>query len=72
MISFFFVFLLLVSLFAGLSEARCRYNVLAIQNSLTSSHDTLQVHCKSRNDDQGVHFVKCNDHAYMFGDDIFP
>ena len=71
--SFSFVFLVTIALFAELSEARCRKHVLTFQNSLASSHDTLQVHCKSGNDDIGVHFVKFNDPVYniRFGDNIF-
>ncbi|KAF8105037.1 hypothetical protein N665_0163s0010 [Sinapis alba] len=71
--SFSFVFLLVIALYAGLSEAWCRKNVLAFQNSLDSSHDTLQVHCKSGNDDLGIHFVKFSDHVYSirFRDNVF-
>ncbi|CDY60295.1 BnaC03g72870D [Brassica napus] len=57
----------------GLSEASCPKQVLAFQNSFASSHDTLQVHCKSGDDDLGVHFVKFGDPVYSirFGDNIF-
>lgn len=73
MSSFFFVFLLINALIAGLSESRCAKQVLAFQNSFASSHDTLQVHCKSKNDDLGVHFVKFSDPVYSikFGDNVF-
>ncbi|KAF8105915.1 hypothetical protein N665_0151s0008 [Sinapis alba] len=70
--SFFFVSLLVITLFAGLNEARCAKQLLAFQNSFASSHDTLQVHCKSGDNDLRVHFVKFSDPAYSirFGDDI--
>ncbi|CAF2125068.1 unnamed protein product [Brassica rapa] len=71
--SFFFVFLLIIALFAGLSEAGCPKQVLAFQNSLASSHDTLLVHCKSGDDDLGVQLVKFGDPVYniRFGDNVF-
>ena len=73
MSSFFFVFLLSIALFAGLSEAGCPKQVLAFQNGFATSHDILQVHCKSGDDDLGVHFVKYGDPVYSirFGDNVF-
>ncbi|CAN7008852.1 unnamed protein product [Brassica rapa subsp. trilocularis] len=57
----------------GLSEAGCPKQVLAFQNILASSNDILQVHCKSGDDDLGVHFVKYGDPVYSirFGDNVF-
>ncbi|CAN6874698.1 unnamed protein product [Brassica oleracea] len=68
-----FVFLLTVVLFVGLNEAVCHKNALAFENNLAKSHSTLQVHCKSRDNDIGVHLVKFNDPAYTFrfGDNVF-
>ncbi|CAN6808766.1 unnamed protein product [Brassica oleracea] len=73
MINFSFVFLLTIALFVGFHEAKCRKNTVSFQNKLAKSHSTLEVHCKSKDDDLGVHRVKFNGHAYKFrfGDDIF-
>lgn len=66
-----FLFLIFVSLF-GSSEAKCRKNTVAFQNNLFLSHSILKVHCKSRDDDLGEHFVKFQNPTYNFSfhDDI--
>ncbi|KAF8098236.1 hypothetical protein N665_0270s0008 [Sinapis alba] len=66
-----FVYLfVIVALYFGLNEAHpthnCRKNTLTFQNHLFSSHSILKVHCKSRNDDLGDHFVKFEGPAYNF------
>ncbi|KAF8104479.1 hypothetical protein N665_0172s0109 [Sinapis alba] len=68
-----FVFVLTIVLFVGLNEAVCHKNTLAFQNNLAQSHSTLEVHCKSRDNDLGVHLVKFNDPAYTvrFNDNVF-
>lgn len=48
------------------NEAKCHKNTVAFQNNLTLSHSTLKVHCKSRDDDLGDHFVRFQDVAYNF------
>ncbi|RID66511.1 hypothetical protein BRARA_D01644 [Brassica rapa] len=55
------------------NEAKCHKNTLVFQNSLTLSKSTLKVHCKSKDNDLGDHFVKFNDPAYNFSfhDDVF-
>lgn len=60
-------------MFVGLNKAVCRKNALEFQNNLAKSHSTLEVHCKSRDDDLGVHLVKFNDPAYTFrfADNVF-
>lgn len=67
-----FVFLLIIALFVGFSEAKCDKNVLAFENKLASSRGPLEVHCKSANDDLGVHLVNFNAPAYnfSFGDGV--
>lgn len=50
----------------GSNESKCRKNTVAFQNNLFQSHSILKVHCKSRDDDLGDHFVKFQDPAYNF------
>ncbi|KAL9290919.1 putative plant self-incompatibility S1 [Arabidopsis thaliana] len=38
-------------------EDKCHKNTVAFQNNLFQSHSILKVHCKSRSDDLGEHFV---------------
>lgn len=68
---FSILFFILVLSF-GSNESKCRKNTVAFQNNLFQSHSILKVHCKSRNDDLGEHFVKFQDPAYNFSfhDDI--
>lgn len=47
-------------------EDKCHKNTVAFQNNLFQSHSILKVHCKSRSDDLGEHFVKFQDTAYNF------
>ncbi|CDY37743.1 BnaA04g19250D [Brassica napus] len=48
------------------SEAKCHKNTVAFQNNLTLSKSVLKVHCKSRDDDLGDHFLRFQDAAYNF------
>ncbi|CAA7019037.1 unnamed protein product [Microthlaspi erraticum] len=54
-------------------EAKCHKNTLVFQNNLFQSHAVLKVHCKSRDDDLGDHFVNFQGPGYdfRFGDNIF-
>lgn len=59
----FFVF----ALCFGSSEAiTCHKNTLVFQNSLLHSQSTLDVHCKSKDNDLGDHSVKFKGPAYNF------
>ncbi|ESQ38574.1 hypothetical protein EUTSA_v10029361mg [Eutrema salsugineum] len=60
------IFLLIIILFVRSSEAKCGKNAVVFKNKLASSRSILEVHCKSKYDDLGVHFVKFNAHAYTF------
>ncbi|CAN6816751.1 unnamed protein product [Brassica oleracea var. botrytis] len=74
MINFSFVFLLTIALFVGFHEAKCRKNTVSFQNKLAKSHSTLEVHCKSKDDDLGVHRRRTGNiscYVFRFGDDIF-
>ncbi|KAF8113826.1 hypothetical protein N665_0045s0066 [Sinapis alba] len=57
---------LIVVLCFGSNEATCHKNTLAFQNGLTLSQSTLDVHCKSKDNDLGDHFVNFKDPAYNF------
>ncbi|KAF8113824.1 hypothetical protein N665_0045s0064 [Sinapis alba] len=58
---------LIFALCLGSNEAiMCNKNTLVFQNSLTRSQSTLDVHCKSKDNDLGDHFVKFKDPAYNF------
>ncbi|KAG7576731.1 Plant self-incompatibility S1 [Arabidopsis thaliana x Arabidopsis arenosa] len=62
---FSFLFFILVLCF-GSNQDKCHKNTVVFRNNLFVSHSTLKVHCKSRNDDLGEHFVKFQDPAYNF------
>ncbi|KAF8098235.1 hypothetical protein N665_0270s0007 [Sinapis alba] len=62
----FNILFLISSLCFGSNEAKCHKNTLVFQNSLTLSQSTLKVHCKSKDNDLGDHFVKFKDPAYNF------
>ncbi|KAF8113825.1 hypothetical protein N665_0045s0065 [Sinapis alba] len=63
---FFNISFLIFTLCFGSSEAICHKNTLVFQNSLTLSQSIIDVHCKSKDDDLGHHFVKFKDPAYNF------
>ncbi|WZZ73041.1 hypothetical protein YC2023_084411 [Brassica napus] len=69
----YYAFKQLLSFLEKKYVAVCHKNALAFENNLAKSHSTLQVHCKSRDNDIGVHLVKFNDPAYTFrfGDNVF-
>lgn len=58
--SFFIVF------YVGLNDGKCHKNTVVFQNNLTFSHSIIKVHCKSRSDDLGYHFLKFKDPTYNF------
>ncbi|KAF8092531.1 hypothetical protein N665_0412s0025 [Sinapis alba] len=59
-------FLIFTLCFGSSETITCHKNTLAFQNSLTHSESTLNVHCKSRDNDLGDHIVKFKDPAYNF------
>ncbi|KAL0897501.1 hypothetical protein Bca101_081462 [Brassica carinata] len=63
---------LIFALCFGSNVAKCHKNTLVFQNNLTLSQSTLKVHCKSKDNDLGDHFVKYKDPAYNFSfhDDV--
>ncbi|KAH0930233.1 hypothetical protein HID58_015960 [Brassica napus] len=48
------------------TTTECHKNTVAFQNNLTLSKSVLKVHCKSRDDDLGDHFLRFQDAAYNF------
>ncbi|ESQ51214.1 hypothetical protein EUTSA_v10017589mg [Eutrema salsugineum] len=60
-----FLFLIFVLCFES-NETKCHKNTVVFQNNLSLSQSTLKVHCKSRDDDLGDHFVKYKDNTYNF------
>lgn len=62
----FILLSLIIVLYVGSNEAKCHKNTVTFQNNLALSFSILKVHCKSRNDDLGYHFVKFKDVAYNF------
>ena len=59
-------FLIFALCFASSEITKCHKNTLVFQNSLTLTQNTLKVHCKSKDDDLGDHFVKFKDPPYNF------
>ncbi|CAN6803923.1 hypothetical protein Bca4012_033798 [Brassica carinata] len=63
---FIFLYLIIFSLHVELNEAECHKNTVDVQNNLTFSLSILKVHCQSRDDDLGEHFLRFQDVAYTF------
>ncbi|CAF1866470.1 hypothetical protein Bca4012_033800 [Brassica carinata] len=62
-----FIFLYLIfSLHVESNVEKCHKNMVAIQNNLTLSRSILKVHCVSKDDDLGDHFLRFQDVAYNF------
>ncbi|KAF8108804.1 hypothetical protein N665_0104s0119 [Sinapis alba] len=62
-----FIFLYLIfSLHVESNETACHKNTVAVQNNLSLTRSILKVHCESRDDDLGEHFLRFQDVAYNF------
>ncbi|EOA18705.1 hypothetical protein CARUB_v10007283mg [Capsella rubella] len=55
-----------ISFYFRPTEPKCHKNTVVFQNNLTISHSILKIHCKSRSDDLGYHFLKFKDPTYNF------
>ncbi|CAN7137521.1 hypothetical protein BRARA_D02009 [Brassica rapa] len=64
-LSFIFLYLIF-TLHVESNEVQCHKNTVAVQNNLTLSRSILKVHCESRDDDLGEHFLRFQDAAYTF------
>ncbi|EFH61053.1 hypothetical protein ARALYDRAFT_897226 [Arabidopsis lyrata subsp. lyrata] len=65
----FFYLFVIIFLYFGSSEAislKCHQNTITFQNNLFASRGILKVHCKSKNDDLGEHFVNYEGPTYNF------
>ncbi|ESQ51215.1 hypothetical protein EUTSA_v10017540mg [Eutrema salsugineum] len=65
---FHYLFLIII-LCVRLNEAldmNCHKNTVVFQNHLFTSRSILKVHCKSKNDDLGEHFVEFEGPSYNF------
>ncbi|CAN6843178.1 unnamed protein product [Brassica oleracea] len=62
----YIILYLIFSLHVELNEAECHKNIVDVKNNLTLSRSILKVHCQSRDDDLGEHFLRFQDVAYTF------
>ncbi|EOA32444.1 hypothetical protein CARUB_v10015720mg [Capsella rubella] len=71
-LAFSFLFFIILSCF-GSNEAKCHKNTVAFRNSLSQSHSVLKVHCWSKDDDLGDHFLNFEGPTYNFSfhDSVF-
>ncbi|CAN8270073.1 unnamed protein product [Cochlearia groenlandica] len=60
-----FGFLILALCFSS-NESKCRKNTVVFNNDLSLTHSILKVHCKSKDNDLGDHFLKFQDPSYNF------
>lgn len=66
----FFVFFIVTALCAGSNKASLfSKNKISFQNNLSRNDDVLKIHCRSEQDDLGVHFLHRTDvYDFEFGD----